>query len=91
MAAIEFSTIPDLDADYDLLLELLANFTKQTGIAVKPTRMQWTDAWQQVINISTHRLSIAAKELLEDKDADLDTLLFSAMNSLSHRLNLILE
>jgi len=26
MVAIEFTAIPDSDADYDLLLELLANF-----------------------------------------------------------------
>ena len=54
MVAIEFTTIPDSDADYDLLLELLADFKKQTGIEVKPTRMQWSDAWQQLIDISTH-------------------------------------
>ena len=54
MIAIEFTAIPDLDADFNLLLELLADFKKQTGIEVKPTRMQWSDAWQQLINISTH-------------------------------------
>ncbi|HLO33832.1 MAG TPA: extracellular solute-binding protein [Anaerolineales bacterium] len=54
MVAIEFTTIPDVDADYSFLLELLAGFTKQTGIEVKTTRMQWSDAWQHLINISTH-------------------------------------
>ena len=54
MTAIEFTTIPDVDADYKLLLELLADFKKQTGIDVKATRMKWSDAWQQLINISTH-------------------------------------
>jgi len=53
MVSIEFTAIPDLDTEYDLLLELLANFTKETGIEVKPARMQWSDAWPQLINIST--------------------------------------
>ncbi len=53
MVRIEFTTIPDLDADYDLQLELLAGFTKQTGIQVKLTRMEWDSAWQELINIST--------------------------------------
>jgi ABC-type glycerol-3-phosphate transport system substrate-binding protein len=54
MTAIEFTTIPDTDADYELLQELFADFQTQTGIEVKTTRMQWGDAWQQLINISTH-------------------------------------
>ncbi|HJR80457.1 MAG TPA: extracellular solute-binding protein [Anaerolineales bacterium] len=54
MVAIEFTTIPDTDQDYELLLELLAGFTKQTGVEVKLARMDWGDAWQQLINISTH-------------------------------------
>lgn len=54
MTAIEFTAIPDSDTDYNLRLELLAEFRKQTGIDVKLTRMEWTDAWQQLINISTH-------------------------------------
>jgi ABC-type glycerol-3-phosphate transport system substrate-binding protein len=54
MTAIEFTAIPDSDADYNLQLELLEEFRKQTGIEVKLTRMQWSDAWQQLINISTH-------------------------------------
>ena len=54
MTTIEFTTIPDTDADYDLQLELLASFKKETGIDVKLTRMEWSDAWAQLINISTH-------------------------------------
>lgn len=54
MTAIEFSAIPDTQEDYELLIDLLAGFRKQTGIEVKFTRMAWTDAWQQLINISTH-------------------------------------
>ena len=54
MTVIEFTAIPDTDADSDLQLELLAEFQKQTGIGVKLTRMEWSDAWPQLINISTH-------------------------------------
>jgi ABC-type glycerol-3-phosphate transport system substrate-binding protein len=54
MVAIEFSAIPDAQEDYELLIELLADFKKQTGIEVKFTRMEWADAWSHLINISTH-------------------------------------
>ena len=54
MTVIEFTTISDTDADYELQLELLTDFKKQTSIEVRLTRMEWTDAWQQLINISTH-------------------------------------
>ena len=54
MVAIEFTAIPDSDEDYNLQLELLGVFQKQTGIEVKLTRMDWSNAWQQLINISTH-------------------------------------
>ena len=45
MTVIEFTAIPDTDADYELQLELLAGFKKQTGIDVRLTRMEWSDAW----------------------------------------------
>ncbi len=54
MTTIEFTAIPDRDVDYELQLELLEDFRKQTGIEVKLTRMQWSNAWQELINISTH-------------------------------------
>lgn len=54
MTAIEFTAIPDSDSDYKLQLELLTDFRKQTGIEVRLTRMEWSNAWQQLINISTH-------------------------------------
>ena len=54
MTTIEFTSIPDTDADYNLQLELLESFKKQTGIDVKLTRMDWSDAWQELIIISTH-------------------------------------
>lgn len=54
MVAIEFTAIPDTDEDYSLQLELLSSFKKQTGVEVKLSRMEWTDAWQRLIDISTH-------------------------------------
>jgi hypothetical protein len=45
MTTIEFTAIPDTDADYNLQLELLASFQKKTGIEVKLTRREWSDAW----------------------------------------------
>lgn len=54
MTTIEFTAIPDSDSDYELQLEVLSSFQKQSGIEVKLTRMEWTDAWPQLINISTH-------------------------------------
>lgn len=54
MVVIEFSAISDTEADYNLLLELLASFKKQTGVEVRLTLTHWNDAWQQLINISTH-------------------------------------
>lgn len=54
MTILEFTAISDTDADYELQLELLADFKKQTGIEVRLTRMEWTNAWQQLISISTH-------------------------------------
>ena len=54
MTDIEFTAIPDSEEDYALQLDLLAAFKKQTGIDVKLKRMAWSDAWSQLINISTH-------------------------------------
>jgi multiple sugar transport system substrate-binding protein len=53
MTSIEFTFIPDADTDYELQYDLLQTFQKQTGIQVKLTRMEWTDAWQDLIGIST--------------------------------------
>jgi len=52
MTAIEFTFIPDTDAEYDLLLELLASFKQETGITVKTTRLPWREAWEQLIDTS---------------------------------------
>lgn len=54
MTTIEFTVIPDLDPEYDVLLELMTEFKQETGIDVKLTRMSWGDAWPQLINIATH-------------------------------------
>ncbi len=54
MVAIEFTAIPDTDAEYEFQCEVLKDFYKQTGIEVKLTRMQWSDAWQRLVDISTH-------------------------------------
>ncbi len=54
MVTIEFTAIADTDAEYELQLELLASFKKQTGIEVRLARMQWGNAWQQLVDISTH-------------------------------------
>lgn len=54
MTTIEFTIIPDSDADYSQQLELMANFKRETGVEVKLTRWTWGNAWQQMIDISTH-------------------------------------
>ncbi len=54
MVTIEFSAITDTQADYELMIELLADFKSETGVEVNLTRMEWTDAWSHIINISTH-------------------------------------
>ncbi len=54
MTTIEFTAVLDSDADHEVQLELLANFKQQTGIEVKLNAMHWGDAWQRLINISTH-------------------------------------
>lgn len=53
MTVIEYTVIPDSDDDYNLQLELLASFREQTGVEVKLTRLGWSNAWQELINIST--------------------------------------
>lgn len=53
MTTIELTFIPDTEAEYTLLLELLASFRQETGIEVKTTRMQWGDAWGQMIDMAS--------------------------------------
>jgi hypothetical protein len=115
MVTIEFTAIPDEQGDYELLLELLADFRKQTGIEVKLTRMdelirtehplrpvmiqlvsssrayRTIPLWRRIENQFGQELAPIARALFDNKDADWDTLLTEAMNSLTHRLNLTLE
>lgn len=53
MTTIEFSLIPDTDTDYETISNLTASFKTETGIEVKLKRMEWGDAWPQLIGIAT--------------------------------------
>ena len=53
MAAIEFSLIPDAEADYLTIEQLLSGFKRETGVEVHLKRMEWSNAWGQLISIAT--------------------------------------
>ena len=53
MATIEFSLIPDADADFETIRRLMSNFKQETGIEVRLKRMDWSNAWGQLIGIAT--------------------------------------
>lgn len=53
MTTIEFSLIPDADTDYDTVARLMENFKRETGIEVRLKRMEWGNAWPQLISIAT--------------------------------------
>jgi len=53
MTTIELSFIPDADRDYEAVTRLMADFKKETGIDVKLKRMEWGNAWSQLIGIAT--------------------------------------
>lgn len=53
MATIEFSLIPDADEDFQIIERLMSNFERETGIDVHLKRMDWADAWGQLISIAT--------------------------------------
>lgn len=53
MTTIDFSLIPDADDDYEAIVRLMSSFKRETGIEVKLKRMEWGDAWPQLISIST--------------------------------------
>lgn len=53
MTTIEFSFIPDADSDYEAITRLMTDFKKETGIEVKLKRMEWGNAWPQLIGIAT--------------------------------------
>jgi hypothetical protein len=46
--------------------------------------------WRRIENQFGQELSVIAKEIIENKDVDLDTLLSETMGGLTHRLNLTL-
>lgn len=53
MTTIEFSLIPDADTDYETVTRLMTQFQRETGIEVRLQRMEWGNAWPQLINIAT--------------------------------------
>jgi multiple sugar transport system substrate-binding protein len=53
MTTIEFSFIPDADSDYEAITRLMTDFKKESGIEVKLKRMEWGNAWPQLIGIAT--------------------------------------
>ncbi len=53
MTTIEFSLIPDAEIDYQTVMRLMADFKKESGIEVHLKRMEWGNAWPQLISIAT--------------------------------------
>ncbi|HJS17814.1 MAG TPA: extracellular solute-binding protein, partial [Anaerolineales bacterium] len=53
MTSIEFSLIPDAEVDYLTVERLMAEFKLESGIDVRLKRMDWGDAWPQLIGIAT--------------------------------------
>ena len=53
MTTIEFSLIPDAETDYQTIVELMSAFKRETGIDVHLKRMEWGNAWSQLISIAT--------------------------------------
>lgn len=53
MTTIEFSLIPDSDADFENLFRIVSDFEQATSIEVKLNRMEWENAWQHLIGIAT--------------------------------------
>ncbi|MBK9926477.1 MAG: extracellular solute-binding protein [Anaerolineales bacterium] len=53
MTTIDFSYIVDSEADYANIVQLMSDFKRETGIEVNIKRMEWGDAWQQLITIAT--------------------------------------
>ena len=53
MTTIEFSLIPDAETDYQTARLLMDDFKRETRIDVTLKRMEWEDAWPQLISIAT--------------------------------------
>ena len=54
MTSIDFSLIPDAEVGYETIVRLISAFKRETGIDVNLKRMEWGDAWPQLIGISTN-------------------------------------
>ena len=54
MTSIDFSLIPDAEAGYETIVRLVSAFKRETEIDVNLKRMEWGDAWPQLIGISTN-------------------------------------
>ena len=53
MTSIDFTLIPDAETGYETVVRLISAFKHETGIDVNLKRMEWGDAWPQLIGIST--------------------------------------
>src|SRR5215216_1816743 len=53
MTTIEFSLIPDAETDYEAISRLMSDFKRETGVDVRLKRMEWGNAWPQLISIAT--------------------------------------
>ena len=53
MTTLEFSLIPDAESDYQTIERLMVDFKRETGIEVHLKRMEWDNAWPQLIAIAT--------------------------------------
>ena len=53
MTTIEFSMIPDSESEFKILIDLMSTFKRETGIEVSLKRMEWGNAWPQLIGIAT--------------------------------------
>lgn len=53
MTTIEFSLIPDAETDYQTIERLMSDFKRETGVDVHLKRMEWGNAWGQLISIAT--------------------------------------
>jgi multiple sugar transport system substrate-binding protein len=53
MTTIDFSLIPDAESDYKIFVDLMSTFKRETGIDVNVKRMEWGNAWPQLIAIAT--------------------------------------
>jgi len=53
MPTIEFSLIPDAEVDFQTFERLMTDFKSESGVEVRLKRMEWSNAWGQLIGIAT--------------------------------------